>query len=174
MAVLNLNAGASNGVLYFEWLCERVELDRKPSYGPALRQLYSAKFNVLVPYDENRAADGIELRHKYEAEVGPLPPKVYSEPCTLLEMIIALAERMSFEIMDYDQDLDIPTCFWLMMENLGIRKNHEMNPPIIRRLNDRTYQRNGRGGLFPVNHSDRDQRDVELWYQMHGYILENF
>ena len=68
------------------------------------------------------------------------------------------------------------------MENLGIRKfnDHVYNADIrdeveaiIQRLLDRTYEKDGAGGLFPCNNASRDQTQINLWYQAQGYLLED-
>jgi hypothetical protein len=45
---------------------------------------------------------------------------------------------------------------------------------ILDRIIERTYQRNGVGGLFPLKRDKKDQRKVELWYQMNAYLIENY
>jgi hypothetical protein len=37
----------------------------------------------------------------------------------------------------------------------------------------RTYDRRGHGGLFPLQRSNRDQRRVEIWYQLSEYLLQD-
>ena len=39
---------------------------------------------------------------------------------------------------------------------------------------ERTYTRNGYGGLFPLTKSKENQRNVEIWYQMSAYLEENY
>ena len=38
----------------------------------------------------------------------------------------------------------------------------------------REYSDNGHGGLFPLKNPKKDQRKVEIWYQMTEYINENY
>ena len=45
---------------------------------------------------------------------------------------------------------------------------------ILNKIIDRGYSRRGVGGLFPLKYSKNDQRKVELWYQMHSYLIENY
>jgi hypothetical protein len=37
---------------------------------------------------------------------------------------------------------------------------------------NREYDPDGRGGLFPLDGTHANQREVELWYQMQAYIIE--
>jgi hypothetical protein len=43
----------------------------------------------------------------------------------------------------------------------------------LHKLNNRTYSKLGKGGLFPLRSSAYDQRKVELWYQMAAFMTEN-
>jgi hypothetical protein len=45
---------------------------------------------------------------------------------------------------------------------------------ILTNLVERTYQKNGKGGLFPLKQPAKDQRRVEIWYQMAAYLNENY
>jgi hypothetical protein len=73
--------------------------------------------------------------------------------------------------------------FWLFVKNLKLRVYKPNDPNIVRMQktnNDiiqkfiyREYDKNGNGGIFPLEYSKRDQRTVELWYQMMSYIDEN-
>lgn len=96
----------------------------------------------------------------------------------MLEMILGLARRASFE-----DDGDTREWFWRLLENLDIARYTDMvcsrypcNQEIERVLNRviyRVYEDDGHGGLFPLRYPDRDQREVELWYQLSAYLLEH-
>ncbi|MFZ1684153.1 MAG: hypothetical protein WAU88_08510, partial [Candidatus Zixiibacteriota bacterium] len=43
---------------------------------------------------------------------------------------------------------------------------------VLNRVIFRTYDARGNGGLFPLRRPQRDQREVELWYQASAYLLE--
>ena len=43
----------------------------------------------------------------------------------------------------------------------------------VNRVNGRMFSRDGSGGLFPLRRFDRDQRSVEIWYQMQAWLMEN-
>jgi hypothetical protein len=66
-----------------------------------------------------------------------------------------------------------------MLENLDLcQYNDRVNLPedkieeTLDRVIWRTYNFNGRGGIFPLRRPRQDQRDVELWYQLNAYIIE--
>lgn len=135
--------------------------------------LNSVSFYSLIPNDENRGLDGLRLRGEYEAETGKTI-SLYL-PCTLLEMLVALADRMAFITFDPERGSEpnlIPH-FWELIRNLGLSPNGNINnEEIIHNLLERNYTPSGDGGLFPLGTVQEDQRYVEIWYQMMAYIEE--
>lgn len=91
----------------------------------------------------------------------------------MLEMLIALSRRLSF--VGGGASLE---WFWHMLHNIGLdiyndlAWDGEFVDKAMRQINERTYDENGNGGLFPLKETDIDQRKVELWYQMNSYCLE--
>jgi hypothetical protein len=88
-----------------------------------------------------------------------------------------LANRLSFET-----DIDPTIWFWELLNNLGlseyanldrIRSSIKEINSILSTLNKREYEEDGYGGLFPLRNPGKDQRKVEIWYQMSAYLLEN-
>lgn len=170
---------------YFEWLYSLVAStrNRNPShtYWKMLRQLYTKEFVWLIPNDDNRMEDGKELRLEFLAAVGidEIDPEWMALGCSMLEMLIALARRASFE---YD-DVTPVEWFGIFLTNLEIDRMNdaEFTPSLSRQLDEtmdklifRNYRSNGHGGLFPLNNASRDQRKVELWYQLAAYVLERY
>lgn len=172
---------------YFEWLCSTVHIDQdERSYRILAGILHEKPFYSIIPHDENRGSDGLGLRDEYLRYYGY--PKYYEfdmEECSVLEMMIALARRMNYEVMDpYDEPVGEYTTYWFweMIDNLGLigmsddcygetwnRKHVDI---IVKRLLERRYKRNGIGGLFPLRESKKDQRKIELWYQASNYLAE--
>lgn len=169
---------------YFEWLCRRTEIPRTnspaQSYRILLKQLHTTTFQWFIPNDDNRAEDGKELRQIFLDSIDePYHDHFWmAHECSILEMLIALADRVSFESRD-----TLGRWFWVFLSNLGLasctdyyyknsRHGHHEVDRDLRALNERTYGSNGVGGLFPLTNPDYDQRQVELWYQMSSYLLE--
>jgi hypothetical protein len=85
-----------------------------------------------------------------------------------------------------DQDDDMKMCdwFWKMLENIGLNGctdetylddwNDRYVDQILEKIIERGYGRDGKGGLFPLKRARKDQRKVELWYQMSNYLVENY
>lgn len=161
---------------YFDWLVSHVASTSNPnpsrSYYQLLEQMHRKRFIWFIPNDDNRVEDGRELR--YEFMNGPSED---DECCSFLEMLIALSRRVCFE-SSYGTSMD---WFWHLAENLDLRKYNDealmdLEPLEIRyildKVVDREYEKSGLGGLFPLDRPERDQRKVELWYQMSSYLLE--
>ena len=166
---------------YFEWLWNFTKCRGHSQNRKIITLLHNIEFRYSIPMDANREEDGIDLRYRFITEVGI--PKNYQEvygyldgPCSVLEMMIALAIRCEESIMD-DPDIGDRTSewFWLMMKNLGLdymsdRKfDRDIAEEKISIFLDRRYKRNGEGGLFVVN-GRGDLRKVEIWYQMCWYL----
>lgn len=166
---------------YFEWLWNFTKCRGHSQNRKIITLLHNIEFRYSIPMDANREEDGIDLRYRFITEVGI--PKNYQEvyayldgPCSVLEMMIALAIRCEESIMD-DPDIGDRTSewFWLMMKNLGLdymsdRKfDRDIAEEKISIFLDRKYKRNGEGGLFVIN-GRRDLRKVEIWYQMCWYL----
>lgn len=167
--------------LYFRWLYSQVSNVRlkNPSrtHWSLLKLLHTKEFVWIVPNDDNRLEDGRLLRiefvelHDIQDPEGPW----MDLGCSMLEMLIALARRLSFE-----DDLPEEQWFWHLLENLGLHSFTDRGgwseQDVDEVLDDviwRTYEEDGRGGLFPLQDAQEDQREVELWYQMSEYLLEN-
>jgi hypothetical protein len=139
--------------------------------------LHDIEFRYLIPKDENRAEDGISLRYRFSRLYDYVDYDDLDGPCTVLEMMVALAIRCEEDIMD-DANLGNRTkqWFWNMIVSLGLgsmtdsRFDERRVDNIIERFLDRDYEPDGRGGLFTVRHCDYDLRDVEIWYQMCWYL----
>lgn len=165
---------------YFEWMYNLVCGERfAPGLGfrKLLTFLHDTEFIYFVPYDENRAADGVALRYRfcYINECTDLE-WCLSGPCSVLEMLIALAIRCE-EIID---DLEIgdrtSQWFWNMISNMGLGAMNDTNynewlvNDVITRFLNRDYEPDGRGGLFRVRDWDRDMRTAEIWHQLLAYM----
>jgi hypothetical protein len=171
---------------YLTWLYGLVSSveNRNPAHGHRnlFKQMYETSFEGWVPNDDNRAADGKDLRIIFLQSTGyPLDDpqgQWFDLGCSILEMIIALAAKVSYEDMDEAPPV---AWFWRMVHNLGLDgytddifeiSIQEEVAEVLDRFNSRKYEYNGQGGLFPLREPREDQRTVELWTQMSAYLLE--
>lgn len=166
--------------LYFDWLYSQVANPRIPdpsrTYWKLLRTFFTKKAVWLIANDVNRLEDGKELRFKFLTEKKlDRPNREWMElECSFLELMVGLAERLSFEA-----EGEPHYWFWKMVENLGLDRFSDDREFPKEKIEDtvdvvifRNYKKNGRGGFFPLNHTQKDQRKVELWYQVAEYLLE--
>lgn len=168
---------------YLDWLYSQVAPNATSgnparSYWLLLEQLHNLEFDWSVPNDDNRLEDGKDLREEFLAVSGAKrDQKWMGQSCSLLEVLIALSRRAEFESAK-----DSYTWFWQMIDNIGLRDYtdnayddwvRDEVDQVINCVVHRDYSSDGTGGLFPLRHPDCDQREVELWYQMSSYLLEN-
>lgn len=182
---------------YFDWLCEKVGGIENHYF--LLKRLFKREFYSIVPNDDNRALDGLELRHQYNDENncldwavniidGKIADANLDGPCTILEMMVALARRCEWGIM-HDDELGDRTDFWFweLCKNVGLDKYTDDNfdehfdieiDRIVDIVVERRYSKYGKGGLFPLKNYKKndyaDQRNVELWYQLSNWLNENY
>lgn len=167
---------------YFEWLYNIVCGDiysENFSYRKLLMHLHKTTFTYLIARDENRAEDGLGLRYRFSLEYDIVKDadEYINEPCSVLEMMIALAVRCEENIMD-DPEVGDRTrqWFWRMITNLGLGDMHDdiydkrKVTRIIKTFLDREYEPDGRGGLFVIKNCDHDLRDIEIWWQLCWYL----
>lgn len=171
---------------YFEWMYGLVfdnEYCKRLSYRKLLYFLHDVDFMYTNPMDSNRESDGINLRYRFgEAcghEASIVAAYLDDRPCTVLEMMIALAIRCESQIMDDPIEGNrTGEWFWNMVVSLGLgsmsdgRFNALTVAHIIDNFLRRNYKRNGKGGLFTVEHCPQDMRTAEIWYQMCWYLDE--
>lgn len=165
--------------LYFNWLCAKVNRPENstPSltYTKLLKRLHTTEFVWLVSGDDNRAEDGVDLRNDFliEAQL-PEDPMWLEEPCSVLEMLIAFSKRA-----EYATDSSYLGWFWEFLENLGLREfNDAAYNGFTKKIDDilfrfvwRQYDFRGRGGgMFPLQDTPQDQKEVEIWYQFCDYL----
>lgn len=160
---------------YLAWLHAQIDdvRDRagSRSYRNLFKQLFSTEFIWTLPHDENRAVDGLALRDEWISQTRvEVDSRWLSLGCSFLEMLIGLARRLAFEAGRN------PTYwFWHILSNLGVdaSTSDEEIALCIDRVIHRLYKRDGSGGLFPLQSAPKDQRRVEIWYQLHEYLLQN-
>lgn len=166
---------------YFEWLCELIDsgrFSRHVSYRKLLMRLHRIEFTWFIPRDDNRADDGIQLRRRYALQCEDMSlANCLMGPCSVLEMMVALAIRCEETIMD-DALMGNRTgqWFWGMIHNLGLtpmtdsKFDRDFVDETIDRLLNREYEPDGRGGLFTIRNCTHDLRTVEIWCQLSWYL----
>ena len=170
---------------YFEWIYDMVcgqRYQNVVSFRKLLIFLHDTEFTYLIPRDENRANDGINLRYRFCLECGynesyEIILGMLDGPCSVLETMVALSIRCEEDIMN-DPILGDRSSqwFWRMIVSLGLGSMVDekfdigVAIDIIDRFLNREYEPNGKGGLFTIRNCEYDLREVEIWYQLCWYL----
>lgn len=145
------------------------------TYWDLFRKLYTTEFAWFVPNDDNREEDGRELRREWANQEGIDPdPDWLRLGCSFLELLIGISRRLCFE-----GEGEVSAWFWHLINNLGLTGYHDRSKFNESAVDDitfaviwRTYEPDGKGGLFPLQNPSQDQREVEIWYQLSEYLLQ--
>ena len=166
---------------YFNWMYDMMckgRFAKEITYRHLFEFLNDAEFMYFVPHDENRAEDGIALRYKFCVTHNCEDLEYCLDgPCSVLEMMVALAIRIEERIMsDPDKGDRTAQWFWGMMTSLGLSSMCDYNynewlvNDVITRFLNREYDPDGKGGLFTINGWNRDAREAEIWHQLMAYL----
>ena len=166
---------------YFDWMYDIVCGDRYSeniSYWKLINCLHNIEFRYVIPNDKNRAEDGKALRYRFAVLNECEGAEEYLDgPCSVLEMMLALALRCEENIMD-DLAYGDRTSqwFWEMVVSLGLGSMYDNKfdrrvvEDIILDFLNRDYAPDGRGGLFTIRNCRYDLRDLEIWSQLNEYV----
>jgi hypothetical protein len=132
--------------------------------------MHETEFVWLVQGDDNRVVDARDLRSEFIHGW-----KAARRPISVLEILIAVSRRTAWV-----SGGTAPEWAWYLLENLRL---HKLSDPwngrkaqradqILETLIWRTYEPDGRGGFFPLQSPNSDQRELEIWYQMQAFAIE--
>lgn len=175
---------------YFEWLLTKAGIDYGPyGYNSLCWILFDKKFLPILEMDENRWEDGVRYREAF-ADTTDDPERTLDElddlgGCNMMELILSMAERMSFEMADSLFEAGVGKWFDELLCNLGldIYTDYCINiqsdayneiDAILDRLIFRHYRPDGTGSMFPLNRTAGDQRKMELISQMNYYLADHY
>lgn len=151
------------------------------NYSKLLNKLECIEFTYTYPNDKNRYLDGINLRYRFgkEFNIDYDTINIYldTQPCSILEMMVALAFKIEEHIMS-DPEIGDRTGLWFseMLNSLHIScmEDFQYDSTYIEEqiecFLNHNYESNGSGGLFTVPGITKDMRDMEIWYQMSWYL----
>ena len=176
---------------YFNYLVSLVATPDRDLSLNTLKILDNIPFYYSIENDLNRYNDGIDMRNRYISDKGIEPHKIRyisDRPCSVFEMMVALAVRIETEIMG-DPNVGDQTYKWFytMLESMDISHisdfdyganfkryyNETMSAAHI--MMDRNYEFDGSGGaLFVIKTPRNDMRVTEIWYQAMWFLTENY
>lgn len=163
---------------YLRWLAPQIrETQNDRTYDGLMSIMFEKEFIWLIPNDDNRMVDGLDLRSEFRREFNvPMRTEGFPMgPCSFLEVLIGLSRRLAFAAGG-----TAPNWAWQLVSNLELNR---MSDPLssykARKVHDildrcvkREYAPDGSGGFFPLAWPNEDQTRVELWYQMAAFIDE--
>lgn len=140
--------------------------------------MHQIEFVWTIPGDDNRIQDGKDLRTEfmYAFDIpNDFPELEFKEYVSVFEITIAISRILAFVAGG-----EASGWAWRLIDNLGL--NHYYDPLNTRKFGEvhnilenliwRTYERNGKGGFFPLLFPVEDQTKVEIWYQLNAYVNE--
>ncbi len=159
---------------YFEDLYRETRLENKGNYFETAMILFETPFKTVLNLDRNRTLEAVAAREWFFRSG-------YSGSVNCLEVLWHLALKISDQSLCTKKYGDPSDSFWELWCNLGLDiydgLDYEMASEVSYILEcwiERRYCKDGRGGCFPLRKPRRkDQRKVELWYQMNEYLAEN-
>ena len=168
---------------YVTWLVDKMNIVSDRNYGMLLRELYRIEFYSIIPYDEDRGADGLELRGSWADEMGYDGPVSFGPP-RVLEVLIGIALRIEFQLFGskYAADWDYKRVFWDLINNLELLEmDGVLTREDYRKIGDTIEGFLGKSvtcDVFPNIYrfcvTPENLRKKNLWDQMHLYIAEKW
>ena len=181
--------------LYLKWLLRLINADnyKERSYIKLCSLLNKVLFKPVIKLDENRLSDAHSLLREtyiqsqsdwYRINSDEAVIEFSKWPVSFLELIISLAMRIDLDFMREINGIDNTRIyFWILVRNLGFLEYDDEHwgedaiISIVNQLNivqDRKYDFDGKGGLFPLENSEVDQRNVQIWNQLCQFVSQKF
>ena len=182
---------------YLRWLMVQCQInaDGPDGYLHLCEILQGTYFVSLVEFDENRADEGRHLRNEWadtDGDIHELEDELIPYTCTMLELLLVMARRMAYEMMDSQFEAETVSRndrirkAAEMLENAGLayfrndifeaepQYSERQIKAILGSIVYRRYDQKGNGGFFPCENPRTDQRSTELLIQMNNYLEENY
>lgn len=167
---------------YFEWLLKKIEPEglENFNYYELCKWLFERPFIWSIRNDANRAADGIALRKDYIQSGKKISQSLMSRQCSVFEMLVALSVRVDNDILGDPTVYNGHILFWVMIENLGLDVYDDpfFDPEAVDEILDiwlkRRFREDGSGSIFCVKNCVRNQKKIEIWFQMCDFLNENY
>ena len=172
---------------YFDYLCDilRCDLPEHRHYSYLLHDLSDKEFVWSVDLDKNRYMDAIDLRRDFLFERYEDDEDIYEDlyrrySVNCLEVLTAFSRRIETDITGEPGNEEYEKWFWIMISNLGLDRydDYHYNVKKVNEILDiwltRRFNSNGKDGIFPIQNSAFDQREIDMWHQMNNYLVEKY
>lgn len=168
---------------YLTWLITFLNIIEGCNYGMLLRKMYRIEFYSVVKYDEDRAADGLAIRHRWAEDTG-YHGDVNWAPASCLETILGISMRIEDQLFGskYMDDWPAERIFWDLCNNLGLlefegiltRLDYEKIVTIFDTFLSRDSKKRHVTNIFTFCDTKMTFLKLNLWDQMHLYIREKW
>ena len=160
---------------YYIWL---ISIVGNVPESDLLQYLFNIDYVWTFPMDEKRSQDGIDLRYIFANTYG-LDQKAYDDmfgnrPCTMLEMLVAFANRIENEFMATPNNNTTGLWFNSMLHSLGLdtkKFNRAEVDHILLKFFTHEYRPDGQGSLFYIPGFTGDMRYMQLWDQANRWLI---
>lgn len=160
--------------IYLDKVGDLVDISRPgSSYCKIGVLMHQIEFKVIVPQDDNRLHDGLELRQRFN--------HFSKQGISFFEVLVALSLRFEGIVGTHKRD-DSSLRFRVLLNNMDLTPYRDdifydkeslefAVSTAANRVMYRQYERDGtKGGLFPIPGTRKNIKNLELWYQMMAYI----
>lgn len=176
---------------YFEYICEVLHCDSNGEYymfSQLIERLWKTPYVTSNEYDLNRWSDGVSYRRQfawkcdYPYSVIDRHPLLGNEDvfgCRMLEMMVALANKMEETLLDNWKEDRTYIWFWRMVTSLRLYEFDDSRfesvavDEIIDRFMRGLYAPDGTGDLFTIYELGYDCRDHQIFDKMQKWVHEN-
>ena len=159
---------------YFRWLLKFIGngFCRKNSYFELLKYLFNVEYYWYIPMDENRAVDGVDLRHRFVTECDEDLEASYtllSGPANVLEVLVALSIKMEYIVRGSIELSKSGQWFWGMIKSLGIFDCYDgcFDEEEVEYFLGEWFNPASRISIFP-------EKSGELWSQAMEFLSDKF
>lgn len=145
---------------YYKWLVDKAGIPSE--YSVLAKFLSETRYGWELPSDSNRAEDGKDIRLRYYEETGERLD--VSEDCTVLEMMVALADRMELDFVGIPGDMHPERWVKMMIINLGLSDmtNRRFKFDYAKSCLDDGYE-----AMFPL---EGKHKKMPLWDRMAEFL----
>lgn len=175
---VNFDGVYEHNLLYYTYACiDKYISDDFKHFGMVFSIMYNTPFKVIHPEDMFEEEYILEFRkYLYDLLDCDIDNLHVTRPVNFLEVIISIAYKWNDYYDEYyDKDL-IGSYILEMVDNLCLIKSNRLSygqiKEIINRCNDRNYDKNGIGSLFPIyKNSKINQKNNSIWQQLNAYLI---
>ncbi len=163
---------------YYIWLCDLVNLEAHSGYSNLISFLYDTEFVWSVAKDSDRAGDGLQLRYDYIDYYNEFRFVDYEtmswtcEPCSILEMLIALAKRVRINLMP-DFDIEPSDWFWIFIEKLGFLE-YDDGYIFDEKLGPLFQKKVVTFALLTTFSEKRAFSEMDIWQKVQAFLAKNY